>query len=164
MAANNMRQLIGQIGAGYYGGTKVTISKEAMDKYNEEASRDLPPLPTIDYTAGRYTPAADNGQRNRRTDRPAPSEPFKDEKVSDPVNRPARWHSHYFKDVSKLQDVDVYRVCQLFGVDDPSGATQHAIKKLLVSGKRGVKDSERDIREAVDTLNRRLQMIAEDCN
>lgn len=84
------------------------------------------------------------------------------EPVSTNVN--ARIHPHYFKDVSKLREVDVYRVCQLFGVDDPSGATQHAIKKLLVSGKRGVKDSERDIREAIDTLNRRLQMIAEDCN
>ncbi len=99
-----------------------------------------------------YEPKRDSGERRRRSD-----------KVSNPVNQ-TRAHSHYFKDVSKLKEVDVYRICALFGVDDQSGATHHAIKKLLLSGKRGAKDQERDIREAIDTMNRRLQMIAEDCN
>ena len=71
-------------------------------------------------------------------------------------------HSHYFKDVSHLKTVDVYRVLQLFNVTNP--CIQHAIKKLLVAGGRGAKDAERDVREAVDSLNRHLQMIAEDCN
>lgn len=71
-------------------------------------------------------------------------------------------HSHYFKDVSLLNSVDVYRVCALFEVDDPSGATQHAIKKLLCSGKRGVKDVRQDLQEAVDTLVRRIAMIDEE--
>lgn len=74
-----------------------------------------------------------------------------------------RKHSHYFKDVSQLTEVDVYRVCQLFNVDDPSGAIQHAIKKLLLPGQRGAgKDRRKDIKEAVDTLNRRLEMMDED--
>lgn len=70
-------------------------------------------------------------------------------------------HSHYHKDVSHLQTIDVYAVCQLFAVEDPSGATQHAIKKLLCGGQRGVKSQRQDMQEAVDTLVRRIQMIDE---
>ena len=74
-----------------------------------------------------------------------------------------RNHGHYFKDVSQLSEIDVYRVCQLFGVDDSSGALQHAIKKLLLPGKRGAgKNYRKDIQEAIDTLTRRLEMMDED--
>lgn len=70
-------------------------------------------------------------------------------------------HSHYHKDVSNLKTIDVYRTLELFGVTDQ--ALGHAIKKLLCAGKRGAgKPFEQDVREAVDTLNRRLQMLAED--
>lgn len=69
-------------------------------------------------------------------------------------------HSHYFKDVSKLKMIDVYRVLELFGVTDQ--ALGHAIKKLLVAGGRGAgKSIEKDIQEAVDTLQRRLEMHKE---
>lgn len=62
-------------------------------------------------------------------------------------------HSHYFKDVSHLKHIDVYRVLQLFDVTDPCIA--HAIKKLLVAGGRGAgKDITQDIREAIDSLER----------
>lgn len=71
-------------------------------------------------------------------------------------------HSHYHKDVSGLATIDVYRVCDLFGVQDPSGATQHAIKKLLLPGQRGGKSMRQDLQEAVDSLNRRIQMLDED--
>ena len=71
-------------------------------------------------------------------------------------------HNHYKKDTTHLTMVDVYRVCDLFCINDPSGATQHAIKKLLLPGKRGVKGMEQDIREAIDTLERRLEMLEED--
>lgn len=74
-----------------------------------------------------------------------------------------RKHNHYFKDVERLTEVDVYRVCQLFNIDDPSGAIQHAIKKLLLPGQRGAgKDRRKDIQEAVDTLTRKLEMMDED--
>ena len=69
-----------------------------------------------------------------------------------------RKHSHYFKDVRHLDYVDIYQVCKLFEVEDPSHCTQHSIKKLLMSGKRGVKDKMKDIIEARDTLNRYLQI------
>ena len=71
-----------------------------------------------------------------------------------------RKHAHYFKDVSHLKEVDVYRVLDLFGVTDQ--ALGHAIKKLLLAGGRGAKGFQQDIQEAVDTINRKLQMIGED--
>lgn len=126
MAANNMRQLIGQLESGYYGGTKVTISKEGMDAitaefnaeqerkrrglmsdaYNLDCSRNPPSRPYQDEQAALlrvelnrqlakaglpqapvYERKPDNGNRNRRTDKPA-------EKVSDPVNQPAHYKAH----------------------------------------------------------------------
>lgn len=69
-------------------------------------------------------------------------------------------HSHYFKSVSHLDHVDVYRVLHLFDVTDP--CVQHAIKKLLVAGGRGAKDEAKDIQEAIDTLERWKAMRAED--
>lgn len=69
-------------------------------------------------------------------------------------------HSHYKKDVSQYEIVDVYRVLELFNVTNP--CLQHAIKKLLCAGERGVKDTEKDIQEAIDTLNRYKEMKIED--
>lgn len=67
----------------------------------------------------------------------------------------------YFKGVEHLKVVDVYRVLNLFSVDDH--ALGHAAKKLLLSGARtGGKTLEQDITEARDTLNRWLEMQAED--
>lgn len=72
-----------------------------------------------------------------------------------------RKHNHYFKDVSHLSEIDVYRVLQLFNVSDQ--ALGHAIKKLLCAGQRGAgKDHRKDIQEAIDTLQRRLEMQDED--
>ena len=69
-------------------------------------------------------------------------------------------HSHYKKDVTGLSMIDVYRVLDLFGVTDP--CIQHAAKKLLATGVRGHKDAERDIQDAIDTLERWKEMRAED--
>lgn len=69
-------------------------------------------------------------------------------------------HSHYFKDVRHLETVDVYRILRVFGVTDP--CIQHATKKLLVAGGRGVKDIRKDIREAIDSLERAIEMMDED--
>lgn len=71
-----------------------------------------------------------------------------------------RKHNHYFKDVSNLSHVDVYRVLALFNVTDP--CIQHAVKKLLVAGGRGAgKDIHKDIAEAIDTLQRWQEMREE---
>jgi hypothetical protein len=69
-------------------------------------------------------------------------------------------HSHYFKDVSNLKHVDVYRVLILFGVTDP--CLQHAVKKLLCAGNRGVKDELKDVQEAIASLMRYLEIKTED--
>lgn len=71
-----------------------------------------------------------------------------------------RAHNHYFKDVSKLKYIDVYRVLELFGVGN--SCLQHAIKKLLVAGGRGAgKDMDRDVQEAIDSLIRYQEMKKE---
>jgi hypothetical protein len=69
-------------------------------------------------------------------------------------------HNHYFKDVSGLQKLDVYRVIELFDV--PAGPIDHAVKKLLCAGNRGHKDLDRDIQDAIDSLVRWQAMRAED--
>jgi hypothetical protein len=68
--------------------------------------------------------------------------------------------SHYFKDVSHLKTIDVYRVIDLFDVKDH--AIGHAIKKLLCSGERGAKDKQQDVQEAISSLLRYLDMQTED--
>lgn len=67
-------------------------------------------------------------------------------------------HNHYYKKLPVgVKEVDIYRVLVLFGVTDP--CLQHAIKKLLVAGGRGAgKDITQDIQEAIDSLNRKLDM------
>ena len=73
----------------------------------------------------------------------------------------AKPHSHYFKDVSQLDTIDVYRVLELFNVADP--CIQHAVKKLLVAGGRGAgKDINKDIQEAIDSLERWKDMRQEE--
>lgn len=52
--------------------------------------------------------------------------------------------------------VDVYDVLKAFDVVCP--AMQHAIKKMLCSGQRGVKDSVRDKREAIESINRSIEL------
>lgn len=68
--------------------------------------------------------------------------------------------SHYHKNVKHLETIDVYRVLQLFGVTDP--CLQHAVKKLLCAGQRGVKPVAKDVQEAIDSLTRWQEMLAED--
>ena len=71
----------------------------------------------------------------------------------------AQQYPQYYKDVTCLSEVDVYAVHKLFDIQDPSGALQHASKKLLLSGVRtGGKSAYDDIREARDTLNRWLEL------
>jgi hypothetical protein len=51
---------------------------------------------------------------------------------------------------------DVYDVLKAFDITCP--ATQHAIKKLLKAGKRGYKDANQDLDEAIASLNRAKQL------
>lgn len=87
---------------------------------------------------------------------------LKTEDVED-SNRPmSEKYPKYYKDVGNLTEVDVYAVHHLFAINDPSGAIQHASKKLLLSGVRtGGKSMRKDIQEARDTLTRWLQLNPE---
>lgn len=69
-------------------------------------------------------------------------------------------YPHYIKDVGHLSKLDIYRLLRTYQVSDP--CLQHAIKKLMCAGSRGYKDQEKDVREAIDTLHRFLEMNAED--
>lgn len=55
--------------------------------------------------------------------------------------------------------IDPYRIFTLYGITHP--AQQHAIKKLLRAG-RSVKPLAQDVNEAIETLQRWTEMIAED--
>jgi len=67
--------------------------------------------------------------------------------------------SHYYKKVPG-EYIDVYRVLQLFEVSDP--CIQHAVKKLLVAGKRGLKGLDKDVKEAIVSLERWQEMRNEE--
>lgn len=68
-------------------------------------------------------------------------------------------YPQYYKPVGSLTEIDVYAVHKLFDIQDPSGAIQHASKKLLLSGSRnGGKSALKDITEARDTLTRWIQL------
>jgi hypothetical protein len=69
-------------------------------------------------------------------------------------------HGHYKKDVRHLKMVDIYRVLELWEVTSPP--LQHALKKVLAAGKRGAKNEEKDVQEAIDSLRRWQDMRAED--
>lgn len=62
--------------------------------------------------------------------------------------------SHYHKDVSDYETIDIYDVLDIYEVTNP--AIQHAVKKLLVTGKRGHKDIVRDLKDAYSTISKAI--------
>ena len=66
----------------------------------------------------------------------------------------------YIDDISKYNKLDIYRILKLYEGSDP--CLQHAIKKLLCAGKRGVKNQIQDINEAILSLKRFVEMQGED--
>jgi len=76
--------------------------------------------------------------------------------VSEQNQSVERKHSHYFKDVSGVDQIDVYAVLRLFEVTDP--CLQHIVKKALCAGKRGAKDWAKDVQEIADTAQRLIEL------
>lgn len=68
-------------------------------------------------------------------------------------------HSHYKKDVSHLNMIDIYRVTEMF---KPHSCGAHIAKKALCSGQRGHKDLLTDIQDIIDTAERWKEMLIED--
>lgn len=72
----------------------------------------------------------------------------------------AELYPKYYKDFTGVDEADVYLVHDRFQIDDPSGCIHHASKKLLLCGVRtGGKDMATEIKEARDTLTRKLQLM-----
>ena len=67
-----------------------------------------------------------------------------------------RQHKHYFKDVSSLNEIDVYMVLKMFNVTDP--CLQHIAKKALCAGQRGHKDFKKDLQDILDTAKRAVEI------
>lgn len=61
-----------------------------------------------------------------------------------------------YKVKCKLIEIDVYDVLKAFNVNNP--AIQHAIKKLLKGGERGVKSKVQDYEEAIKSINRAIEL------
>jgi hypothetical protein len=60
------------------------------------------------------------------------------------------------RQMSGVMLIDVYDVLKAFNVTNP--ATQHAIKKLLASGQRGYKDTQQDLDEAIQSIQRAKEL------
>lgn len=98
------------------------------------------------------------GRRADETDmwwrRPLPDEP---QQRPAPVNKYHRTITQTIGDDVGLEIVvDVYDVLTAFAVTCP--AIQHAIKKLLCPGQRGSKSAAQDLREAVVSIERAIQL------
>jgi hypothetical protein len=58
--------------------------------------------------------------------------------------------------ICKEITIDVYDVLKAFNVQNP--AIQHAIKKLLKGGERGVKSKVQDYTEAIESITRAIEL------
>ena len=67
--------------------------------------------------------------------------------------------SKYHREIKKGVFVDVYDVLSAFEVVNP--AMQHALKKMLAPGKRGAKDTVQDMQEAIQSIERAIELEGE---
>lgn len=64
-------------------------------------------------------------------------------------------HNKYKRKVSALE-IDVYDILKAFNVVNP--AVQHGVKKLLCAGDRGYKDKMQDLKEALASISRAIEL------
>ena len=64
--------------------------------------------------------------------------------------------SNKYKRKVPTLEIDVYDILKAFKVVNP--ATQHAIKKLLCAGDRGYKDKVQDLKEALASISRAIEL------
>ena len=67
-------------------------------------------------------------------------------------------HVYYYDEGGRNHEVsiDVYDILKAFDVRCP--AIQHAVKKLLCCGTRGHKDADTDLREAMQAIERAIEL------
>ena len=70
-------------------------------------------------------------------------------------------HSKYHREIKTGVWVDVYDVLQAFNPENRNAADDHAIKKMLLPGKRGAKDGTQDRKEAIASLERSIQILGD---
>ena len=83
-----------------------------------------------------------------------------------PENIPERAHTMELNDKApnkylvelgkETKYIDVYDVLSAFDVTNP--ASQHAVKKILMAGRRGYKETVKDLTEAVQSLERAIEL------
>jgi len=66
-------------------------------------------------------------------------------------------HSHYHKDVSAYQTMDIYALCKVWNAE-PSGCTHHALKKILHAGERGAKSKITDLQQAIESIEALIKL------
>lgn len=64
--------------------------------------------------------------------------------------------SKYHREIKSGVFVDTYDVLMAFEVTNP--AMQHALKKMLAPGQRGVKDTIQDMKEAIQSIERAIEL------
>ena len=64
--------------------------------------------------------------------------------------------SKYHREIKKGVLIDVYDVLNAFEVINP--AMQHALKKMLAPGKRGAKGTIQDMKEAIQSIERAIEL------
>ncbi len=69
----------------------------------------------------------------------------------------------YWRRVVGVKDgkIDVYSVCHTFTLN---AARSHAVKKILMAGKRGVKNEIQDIEESITALEREVEILKGELN
>lgn len=72
-----------------------------------------------------------------------------------PYSVEVKQNNKYKRKVPTLE-IDVYDILKAFNVTNP--ATQHAIKKLLCAGDRGYKDEVQDLKEALASISRAIEL------
>lgn len=72
-----------------------------------------------------------------------------------PLDVEKKTHNKYKRKVPSAE-IDVYDILKAFNVVNP--ATQHAIKKLLCAGSRGYKDKVQDLKEALTSIERAIEL------
>ena len=80
------------------------------------------------------------------------------EPVSDEAKKD---RSKYRREIKPGVWVDVYDVLQAFNPENRNAADDHAIKKMLLPGKRGAKDGTQDRKEAIASLERSIQILGD---
>lgn len=102
-----------------------------------------------------YTPQGLDFWRAINRGKLPPGYPAPSEKTTVKSDEPAHTKNKYTVEC-RGRYIDVYDVLKAFGVTNP--ADQHAIKKMLMPGKRGTKDAIKDRKEAIESIKRAIEL------